>query len=1396
MSSPKDYTIGWICAISMEYVAAQAFLDERHKGPECVSPNDNNDYTLGRVGKHNVVIAVLPDGEYGISSAASVARDMLHSFPNVRIGLMVGIGGGAPSRKHDIRLGDIVISAPRNGKSGVFQYDFGKTIQNQTTNCLRTAVSGLRAQYESEGHQLETTINTVLDKKPRLRKKYKRPDSSSDRLYQSGVTHPPNNESGCTSVCGNDPSNLISRPERTEEEDNPAIHYGMIASANQLIKDALVRDTLAAEEDVLCFEMEAAGLMNHFPCLVIRGICDYSDSHKNKEWQGYAAMAAAAYAKDLLCRISPNRVDVGKTIIDNLFGIQESVDKLIRMQHDREHEAVLEWLTSIDYASQQNDFTNRRQEGTGQWLLNSSEFQKWFKQEKLTLFCPGIPGAGKTIITSIVVEYLHTKFMNDTSVGVIFIYCSYQPQQEQNPEDLLLSFLKQLAQKRSVLPPDIKRLYEHHRTNRTRPIFDEIVEVLHSTIELFSRVFIIIDALDEYYASNNGGLKRLLLGISSLQHQSQLNIFATSRPIVEITSQFQGCVLKEIWAQDEDVLCYVNGRIPQLLRSQISKYSDIQDTIRRAIVKAADGMFLLAQLHMDSLASQPTLGDIKQALRNLPQGVEGLDETYRKAMERIQCQAEGYKKLAQQVLCWVTHAKRALSTLEIRHALAVRANTVQLDEDFLPEIEILSSVCAGLIIIDKNSDIVRLVHYTTQKYFEQVSLFPNADREIMATCVTYLLFDTFATGFCPTDEEFETRLQLNPLYDYAARNWGHHARTVSMKDQLILGLLEDEAKMSACSQALMASRNYSGYSQRVPRQTTAVHLAAYFGLVETMMGVLKNEYNPDLRDSYGQTPLSWAAQEGHEMVVKLLLAKDGVDINSKDSMMGLTALSLAAERGHEAVVKLLLGKDGVDINSKDSKRGLTALLLAAERGHEAVVELLLAKGGVNVDSKGLKMGLTALSLAAMRGHEAVVELLLAKDGVDVNSKDSRMGRTALSLAAGGGHEAVVKLLLAKDGVDITSKDSMLGWTALFWAADRGHETVVKLLLEKDRVDINSIMKALSLAAEKGHEAVVELLFAKSRVDVNSKDSVLGQMQSWATDRGYEAAVKQLLAKDGVDINPMDSVMRRTALLWAAQRGHEAVVKLLLPKDGADINSKDSVMRWTALSLAAGGGHEAVVKLLLAKDGVNINSKNSEMRWTALLLAAEGGHEAVVKLLLAEDGVDINSKDSKTGLTVLSVAAARGHEAVVKLLLAKDGVDVNSKDSMMGWTALSWVADRGHEAVVKLLLAKDGVDINSRDSMIGRTALPLAAARGHEAVVKLLLAKDGVDVNSKDSKRGLTALSLAAEEGHEAVVKLLLAKDGVDINSKDSMMGRTALSLAAGRGHKAVVKLLQSHSVLS
>lgn len=319
-----DYTVGWNCALKVEYVAAQELLDEEHEGLEYV-PQDNNNYTLGSIRKHNVVIAYLPFGEYGIASAATVARDMMRSFQNLRICLMVGIGGGVPSKNHDIRLGDIVVGVPKGGHGGVLQYHHGGNTQHeefqftgfssQPPPILLTAVTGLQTQYERQGHRIEETAVNAIVKNEMLRHQYTQSDHLSDRLYQADAIHPDTEES-CLLAC--DPHALIPRLPR--DEVNPVIHYGLIASSNQPMRNALLRDKLAAEKGVLCFEMEAAGLMEHFPCLVIRGICDYSDSHKNKKWQGHAAIVAAAYTKDLLYQITPSSVTAEKRIKDILLG--------------------------------------------------------------------------------------------------------------------------------------------------------------------------------------------------------------------------------------------------------------------------------------------------------------------------------------------------------------------------------------------------------------------------------------------------------------------------------------------------------------------------------------------------------------------------------------------------------------------------------------------------------------------------------------------------------------------------------------------------------------------------------------------------------------------------------------------------------------------------------------------------------------------------------------------------------------------------------------------------------------------------------------------------------------------------------------------------------------------
>jgi len=260
-----------------------------------------------------------------------------------------------------------------------------------------------------------------------------------------------------------------------------------------------------------------------------------------------------------------------------------------RERHE-EDQAILDWLTPIDYAAQQSDFISRREGGTGQWLLESAEFHAWVETDKQTLFCPGIPGAGKTIITSIVVEELTTRFHDDKSIGIAYLYCNFRRQDEQKVDALLASLLKQLAECQHSLPSSVKDLYDRHKTKRTRPSLDEISKTLHSVIATYSVVYIVVDALDECQFSDRCR-SRFLSNIFNLQAKTTAKLFATSRPIPDIEKEFKGCLLCEILASDEDVQRYLNSHISQLPTFVLSR-PKLQEEIKTQIVRAVEGMYV------------------------------------------------------------------------------------------------------------------------------------------------------------------------------------------------------------------------------------------------------------------------------------------------------------------------------------------------------------------------------------------------------------------------------------------------------------------------------------------------------------------------------------------------------------------------------------------------------------------------------------------------------------------------------------------------------------------------------------------------------------------------------------------------------------------------------------
>lgn len=292
-----DYTIGWICALPIEYAAAQEMLDERHPCPDI--PHKFTMYTVGRIGVQYVVLGCLPPGQMGTIPATAVVTHMKRMFPAVQCALMVGIGGGVPSQCTDIRLGDIVVSYPANGHNGVVQYDWGRVTPNgfQRTGILASPPDILLQALATLRHNQDRGENSLMPHLSRLNRSliFNRPRAETDVLFEADYPHP-RRDVDCVSCT---PERQIRRTRRTNT--SPVAHYGTIASGNAVMRDGVTRDRISSDlKGALCFEMEAAGLMNNFPCLVIRGICDYADSHKNKAWQPYAAATAAAYAKELL----------------------------------------------------------------------------------------------------------------------------------------------------------------------------------------------------------------------------------------------------------------------------------------------------------------------------------------------------------------------------------------------------------------------------------------------------------------------------------------------------------------------------------------------------------------------------------------------------------------------------------------------------------------------------------------------------------------------------------------------------------------------------------------------------------------------------------------------------------------------------------------------------------------------------------------------------------------------------------------------------------------------------------------------------------------------------------------------------------------------------------------
>ncbi|KAJ6574368.1 ankyrin repeat-containing domain protein, partial [Mycena capillaripes] len=602
---------------------------------------------------------------------------------------------------------------------------------------------------------------------------------------------------------------------------------------------------------------------------------------------------------------------------------------------------IIDWLSPINFFLQQAEIIAARQPGTGSWLLADRRYCLWEAGSGRILWCRGIPGAGKTVLASMVVEHLGAH-AHKKNIGVACLYLKHRETDMQMPLDLLSSLWRQLVLRKPITSL-VQALYLQHFEKQTRPSLLEVQEVLRSAIRKWTKVYIVVDAFDEYPEYPRHVLMEALAALGPT-----VNLLVTSRPHIDLNVSVPNLETMEIRAHAEDIHKYVDEQIRRSSRllKHLKARPELLQEIHSKILSSVDGMCL----HMDSLSTKNTIKTAREALNNLP---KDLGHSYDAAMTRIADQNEDDKKMAHLALTWIANAKKLLTIPQLQEALAIEPGSTSFDQDDLVDIDTILAACAGLIILDENFHVVRLVHYTAQHYLDsvQASRFPDAQIVITRSLLTFLAFDGFAHSSEPGKTYKPALLEYGQYCLLHAR--GHPEERCT---DMIIDFLERASQWRDFSDVNLPGGEYG----------SALHAASY---------------------------------EGEGDIVQLLI-DNGADVNLEAGELG-TALQGASCSGHAGIVRLLIQK-GASINTQNGEYG-SALHAASYEGHEDIVHLLL-NAGADVMMQGGRFG-TALQAAAGRGHKHVARMLI-EAGADVNTNGGRFG-SALQAAADSGHEAVV-----------------------------------------------------------------------------------------------------------------------------------------------------------------------------------------------------------------------------------------------------------------------------------------------------------------------------------------------------------------------------------------------------
>ncbi|KAJ4004498.1 hypothetical protein NW752_011594 [Fusarium irregulare] len=1203
LTSYDRYTVAWMCALHIEMAAARAMLDEEHDSPP---KTDSNSYVLGTIQKQNVVIACLPASAYGTNNAAIVMSNLKRTFPNIDVCLMVGIGGGVPT-KADIRLGDIVVG------TRVMQYDLGKTINGELQrtgvykhagSSILTDISNLRSRHELQ----RSRVPAILKNKMEDHSTYGLP-TEPDRLFEASYNH------SCPDFSCDECDQDRLEVRKTRSSTDPAIYYGGIASSNQVMKDATCRDKIASELDVLCFEMEAAGLMDIESCLPIRGICDYSDSHKAKGWQRYAAATAAAYAYELLEVRGQDTRDreaghVLSTTEERPSGSTERHDQLLESLN---FEAIDARKTTIKAAHSK----------TCHWFLKHEDYLAWKDPAKVSehhgfLWIRGKPGAGKSTIMKFIYLQTRKKDKKNQVLTASFFFNARGETLERTISGMYRSLLLQLFKGF----PDLQCVLDDTdilpENQITCPSLNCLKDLLRSAVlKLGQRSFTcFIDALDECDEQQVMDLVSFFEDVAETCTENDINlrICFSSRhyPYIDIERGMRLTVENQE-GHAADLESYIKSNL------RIKDPALVAQLQERMLVKAS-GVFLWVVLVVDVLNDENRRGRLN--LRNrLEQVPNGLSELFKDILRRDKANAEEL----QLCLLWILLSKRPLKPAEYYHALWSGLSLHKLADIEMPSLDMEDATeCFYKSVISSSkglAEITKAKQPTVQFIHESVRDFLIKDKglaeiwpdfmldwesfghdKLKRVCYSYLRLCVLNKEKILKDQDCWDKLDIGkeyPFIGYASQHVLHHADSAASTY-----CQEEFLRDFPTSNWIAIVNKFEKYKvRRYTREAALFYTLADRGYSSLIRGRLKSDpsiINLRYEGERYVYALIAAMAKGHKDSVLALLGLSSPLHNGVDTLEGMTSsidssgkgespLTWACEHGYLGVAKILVQRGA----PADSRREWTLLMYAVKGGCYETAKWLISIGE---DIRATTRSDSVLSLAVETGHTEIVKLLIDQ-GIEPDSTNP-FGIPLLSAALLNGQMALVRLLLELGGdPDIQSKG-----------------------------DLRPIHYAKSMEA-------IKLLIAYG-ADINGRDST-GKTVLWGGSPVFSSEDLDFLRRSGADINAQDDE-GNTCLHDAGDTNRLRTIQRFL-KHGADANAKNhrgqTWLHRISVDFRLSTLYDDHVFQDIISQGTDINARDNDGN-TPLHIASSNPEWVTLDMWL-KSGANVNVRNNK-GETPLDI----------------------------------------------------------------------------------------------------------------------------------------------------------------